>query len=87
MVKPADVDVVDAGKKGASAGSPVMAACEEDVLLSVRGEGVERKLENVSRFPRHGWKVPLDHKFPEKRNQRIRPRIGQLPQLMPLFMR
>ncbi|XP_037772896.1 non-lysosomal glucosylceramidase-like [Penaeus monodon] len=64
-----------------------MAACEEEVLLSVRGEGVERKLENVSRFPRHGWKVPLDHRFPEKRNQRIRPRIAQLPQLMPLFVR
>ncbi|XP_068244667.1 non-lysosomal glucosylceramidase [Palaemon carinicauda] len=42
---------------------------------------------NASRFPRHGWKVTLDHKFPEKRDQRIRPRIGQLPHLMPLFMR
>nr|XP_045601702.1 non-lysosomal glucosylceramidase-like [Procambarus clarkii] len=46
-----------------------------------------KKLENASRFPRHGWVVPLDHKFPERRDQRIRPRLGQLPQLMPLFMR
>lgn len=57
----------------------------EDVLQRARAGG--KRLENASRFPRHGWMVPLDHKFPERRNQRIRPRLGQLPQLMPLFMR
>lgn len=48
---------------------------------------VAGRLENVSRFPRHGWMVPLDHTFPERRDQKIRPRMGQLPQLIPLFMR
>ncbi|XP_076067444.1 non-lysosomal glucosylceramidase [Oratosquilla oratoria] len=49
--------------------------------------GKDKKWQNVARFPRHGWKVSLNHKFPERRDQNIRPRISQLPQLMPLFMR
>ncbi|KAG0715972.1 Non-lysosomal glucosylceramidase [Chionoecetes opilio] len=53
----------------------------------LEGDPVASKLENVSRFPRHGWMVPLDHTFPEKRDQKIRPRIGQIPPLLPLFMR
>ncbi|XP_045109559.1 non-lysosomal glucosylceramidase-like isoform X1 [Portunus trituberculatus] len=65
----------------AGTGSREEAAQEQD------GDTVAGKLENVSRFPRHGWMVSLDHTFPEKRDQKIRPRIGQLPQLIPLFMR
>ncbi|KAG7158309.1 Non-lysosomal glucosylceramidase-like [Homarus americanus] len=62
-----------------------MASWAAEVLQSEVAEG--KKLENASRFPRHGWVVPLDHRFPERRNQKIRPRLGQLPQLMPLFVR
>ena len=59
-----------------------------DIDLMIAQDEMDRKsLENVSKFPRHGWKVALDHKFPEKRDQRIRPRITQLPQLLPLFVR
>ena len=53
--------------------------CQDDIDI--------KRLENISKFPRHGWKVALDHKFPEKRDQQIRPRFTQLPQLMPLFIR
>ncbi|KAB7499797.1 Non-lysosomal glucosylceramidase [Armadillidium nasatum] len=46
-----------------------------------------RRGENLSKFPKYGWKVSLDHKFPEKRDQNIKPKISQLPQLLPLFVR
>lgn len=49
-------------------------------------EGI-KLVDNASLFPKHGFMVPLDHTFPEKRDQNIRPRLGQLPQLIPLFLR
>ncbi|CAL4124443.1 unnamed protein product, partial [Meganyctiphanes norvegica] len=64
-----------------------MASASSGGLQDQKMEDTTWKEENESRFPKYGWKVPLDHKFPEKRDQNIRPRIGQLPALMPLFVR
>uniref|UniRef100_T1JDY2 Non-lysosomal glucosylceramidase n=1 Tax=Strigamia maritima TaxID=126957 RepID=T1JDY2_STRMM len=35
----------------------------------------------------HGWKVQLDHEFTEKRNQYLRPRLKQLPDLIGMSFR
>ncbi|XP_065333183.1 non-lysosomal glucosylceramidase [Cloeon dipterum] len=39
--------------------------------------------------PQHGygWKVKLNHVFPERRNQRVKPKLKQLPPLIPLGLR
>lgn len=46
-----------------------------------------RKGVNLSKLSQYGWKVSLDHKFPERREQNITPKIKQLPELLPLFFR
>ena len=48
------------------------------------GVMTDRTSKNLSKFPRHGWKVKLDHEFPEYRDQNLRPRLGQLLPLIPL---
>ena len=37
--------------------------------------------------PKYGWTVKMNHQFPETWNQNIRPRLRQLPDLLPLFIR
>ena len=44
----------------------------------------DRTSKNLSKFPKHGWKVKLDHEFPETRDQNLRPRLSQLLPLIPL---
>jgi len=44
--------------------------------------------KNLSKFPKYGWKVKLDHEFPEQRNQFLTPSFYQIvPQLVPLGVR
>ena len=43
--------------------------------------------KNLSKFPKHGWKVKLDHQFPERRDQNLKPRLSQLLPLIPLGLR
>ncbi|XP_023331930.1 non-lysosomal glucosylceramidase-like isoform X2 [Eurytemora carolleeae] len=51
-------------------------------------EKVEEEERNISRFPKYGWKVKLDHEFPEERDQNLRPSFGQIfPELAPLGLR
>ncbi|KAG8228817.1 hypothetical protein J437_LFUL008313 [Ladona fulva] len=38
-------------------------------------------------IPKYGWKVKLDHVYPEKRTQNFRPRIRQILKLLPLGIR
>lgn len=40
-------------------------------------EKVEEEERNISRFPKYGWKVKLDHEFPEERDQNLRPSFGK----------
>ena len=47
----------------------------------------DRTSKNLSKFPRYGWKVKLDHEFPEYRDQNLRPRLKQLLPLIPLGLR
>ena len=54
---------------------------------NITDSNASKKGENLSKFPRYGWKVSLDHTFPEKRDQRLIPRLNQLPELLPLFIR
>ena len=36
------------------------------------------KSKNLSKFPKYGWKVKLDHEFPEKRDQNLQPSVRQV---------
>jgi len=46
------------------------------------------KAKNLAKFPKYGWKVKLDHEFPEVRNQFLKPTPSQIfPQLVPLGIR
>lgn len=48
----------------------------------------DEKAKNLSKFPKFGWKVKLDHEFPETRDQFLKPSPSQvIPQLVPLSMR
>eukprot|EP00090_Calanus_glacialis_P001049 TRINITY_DN10747_c0_g1_i1.p1 TRINITY_DN10747_c0_g1~~TRINITY_DN10747_c0_g1_i1.p1 ORF type:complete len:818 (-),score=118.10 TRINITY_DN10747_c0_g1_i1:399-2852(-) len=48
----------------------------------------DEKAKNLSKFPKFGWKVKLDHKFPETRDQFLKPTPSQvIPQLVPLGIR
>lgn len=40
-----------------------------------------------SEIPQFGWKVKLNHVFPERRNQKVKPKLNQLPPLLPLGLR
>ena len=51
---------------------------------SVETKMTDRTSKNLSKFPRHGWKVKLDHEFPEYRDQNLRPRLAQILPLIPL---
>ena len=42
---------------------------------------------NVSKFPKYGFKVKLSHKFTEKRNQNLKPKLKQILPLIPLGVR
>lgn len=42
-----------------------------------RGDGSGGVRKNVSKFPKYGWKVKLNHEFPEKRNPFIKPSISE----------
>ncbi|XP_046403432.1 non-lysosomal glucosylceramidase [Ischnura elegans] len=37
--------------------------------------------------PAYGWKVKMNHVFSEKRNQNFKPRLKQIPKLLPLGLR
>ena len=54
---------------------------------SVEAKMTDRTSKNLSKFPRYGWKVKLDHEFPEYRDQNLRPRLKQLLPLIPLGLR
>ena len=47
----------------------------------------DRTSKNLSKFPKYGWKVKLDHQFPEKRDQNLKPRLKQILPLLPLGLR
>ena len=47
----------------------------------------DRRSKNLSKFPKYGWKVKLDHEFPETRDQNLRPRLTQMLPLIPLGLR
>ena len=32
----------------------------------------------LARFPKYGWKVKLNHQFPEERNQYLKPSLGNI---------
>ena len=40
-----------------------------------------------TRFPKYGWKVKLNHEFPERRDQNLQPSPTQMVQLLPLGLR
>ena len=46
----------------------------QDKEMRIGGEEVRG---NLSRFPKYGWKVKLDHEFPEERDQNLRPSFGK----------
>lgn len=41
----------------------------------------------MTEIPKYGFKVKLNHKFPEKWSQALKPRIKQIPQFLPLGWR
>ena len=45
-------------------------------MSEVNGKDINNK--NLARIPRHGWKVKLDHQFPERRDQNLRPSFKQV---------
>jgi len=45
------------------------------------------KAANSSKFPKYGWKVKLNHEFPERRDQNLQPSPTQMVQLLPLGLR
>ena len=47
----------------------------------------DRTSKNLSKFPKYGWKVKLDHKFPETRDQNLKPSLKQILPLIPLGFR
>ena len=47
----------------------------------------DRTSKNLSKFPKYGWKVKLDHRFPEKRDQNLRPKFKQILPLIPMGIR
>lgn len=42
---------------------------------------------DVKSVPKYGFKVKLDHKFPEKWSQNLRPKFKQAIQMLPLAWR
>lgn len=44
-------------------------------------------MNETGKIPKHGFKVKLNHKFPEKWNQTIYPRWNQLWALVPMMLR
>jgi len=52
------------------------------------GEELMESSTNLAKFPKFGWKVKLNHQFPEQRDQNLKPSPGQIfPELMPLGFR
>lgn len=43
--------------------------------------------KEATRIPYFGWKVKLNHVFPEKWSQNMRPSLKQIIPLIPLFVR
>lgn len=43
--------------------------------------------KSVTLPPDSGWKVRMNHKFSETWNQNLRPRLHQIPELLPLCIR
>ena len=43
------------------------------------------KSKNLSKFPKYGWKVKLDHEFPEKRDQNLQPSVRQVWSDLPVL--
>ncbi|KAF7989594.1 hypothetical protein HCN44_008268 [Aphidius gifuensis] len=41
----------------------------------------------IKKIPNYGFKLQLDHKYSESWNQKVRPRLKQLPHLIPLAIR
>ena len=36
---------------------------------------------NLAKFPKYGWKVKLNHEFPEERNQNLKPTPGEMDKI------
>ena len=47
----------------------------------------DRTSKNLSKFPKYGWKVKLDHEFPEKRDANLKPKLKQMIPLIPCGLR
>ena len=47
----------------------------------------DRTSKNLSKFPKYGWKVKLDHEFPEKRDGNLKPKLKQIIPLIPMGLR
>lgn len=47
----------------------------------------DRTSKNLSKFPKYGWKVKLDHEFPEKRDANLKPKLKQIIPLIPCGLR
>ncbi|ODN01681.1 Non-lysosomal glucosylceramidase [Orchesella cincta] len=59
-------------------------------MEGVATEDVNLNLEETQCFkqpPEYGWKVRMDHKFAERWTQNVKPRLRQIPDLLPLFIR
>ena len=41
----------------------------------------------ITSIPKYGFKVKLNHKYPEKWSQVLKPRLKQIPQFLPLGWR
>ena len=47
----------------------------------------DRTSKNLSKFPKYGWKVKLDHEFPERRDANLKPKLKQIIPLIPCGLR
>ena len=52
-----------------------------------KGDSKEIDQNYMTAIPEYGFKVKLDHKYPEKWSQVLKPRFKQLPQFLPLGWR
>lgn len=51
------------------------------------GDSTLNEINKITSIPKYGFKVPLDHKYTECWNQKVKPRLKQLPHLIPLAFR
>jgi len=63
------------------------AKVEKEKLLKTEPASDAKPSTNCRGSSTHGWKVRMDHEFPEKWSQSLIPRLHQIPDLLPLFIR